>query len=277
MIGLIPWLFILVYGFYENINNSGAKRMLYGVLAIVLIGLVTFSGFYTAYFTMLFMAILFGVLSVCSSWTGEKPVLRIFHFIRNNSFEVFAYILISIAVLLPSVWVYLPILHLRTRPFGLVLVMLPRGSDFFNVSFDNLIWGKLLKLLFPEIRPYFWELETGFPFATLLSFFACVLYFAKRYRAKEFQLDVRLPLVLGVSVFLVMLLILRIGRYSLWIIPYHLIPGTSALRAVSRYNMFLSLPVSLVLAFGADALLMQWKTSGSMKPILISVVSFFFF
>lgn len=277
LIGLIPWLFILVYGFYENINNSRFKRMLYGVLAIALLGIVTLSGFYTAYFVTLFLVILFGVLCVCSWRANEKPVLRIFLFIRKNWLEVSVYIITGIVVLLPSVWVYLPVMREQgARSLTEVMTMLPIWSDFFNVSFDNLIWGKLLEILFSPSRYMHNDLITGFPFVTLLSFLGCLLYFGKRFRAKDFQFDVRLPLAIGVSISIVMLLILRIFDFSFWIILYTLIPGTSALRAISRYNMFLSLPMGIVLAFGAEALLSRWKTRGSVKPILISVILLFF-
>jgi hypothetical protein len=271
LIGLVPWLFIFVYGFFENINKL-RMRMLYGILSILfLFGLITFSGFYTAYFTALFMCI-FGCVWIYFSWLAdEKPFLMIFTFIRSNLLEISAYILTGVVALLPSVWIYLPVINSHGgRSFTDVLIYLPKWIDFFNVSYNNLVWGKFLKLFFPNMSGG--ELMTGFPVITILLFLVFVLYFLRRFRNKSLRFDVRLPLVIGVSILFVVLLILRVFDFSLWKIPYLLIPGTSALRVISRYNMFLSLPIAIVLAYGFDALLIKCKLKWIIKLVLIASV-----
>ena len=91
---------------------------------------------------------------------------------------------------------YLPvILENGSRSFSDVIVMLPRWSDFFNVSFDNLVWGDMLRSFFPETRPVFWELRTGFPIITLLTFFGYFFYVLKRFLKHDFNFDIRIPLV----------------------------------------------------------------------------------
>jgi len=152
-------------------------------------------------------------------------------------------------------------------------MFLPRWNDFFNVSFDNLIWGKPLKLFFPDIRGG--ELLAGFPLLTLFLFFACLFYFYFKRQDKDFAFDPSFPLIMGFSVLIIMFLILRIFNFSLWLALYLFVPGASALRVIARYNVFLSLPISIVLAFGAEALILKWKIAKNFKIVFITFILLF--
>jgi hypothetical protein len=276
-IGLVPWLLILLYGFFENINKTFLKRVLYGISAILMMGLMTLSEFYITYFTLLFLIIVGCVWCIYSGIAGEKPLFKIYNFFRNNFYELLLYFGVGVIALLPSIWVFGPVItQYGGRDFSEVVLMLPRWYDILNVSSDNLVWGKLFKLIPQDQRPLSWELMTGFPIVTFFSFVGCVFYFLKRFRERIFQFNVRLPLVIGTSILVVMLLILRIFDFSLWEFFYKFVPGASALRGIARFNMFLSLPIGIVLAFGAEELFIKIKLINWKKIILFFFVLFFF-
>ena len=110
MVNLVPWLFILIYGFCLNLNKDKRKRIYYGVSSILMTGLLIFSGFYIASFAIFFLGIFTLVWCFYSWLADEKPFLKIFIFIKNNIFEMVIYLLTAVAVLIPSVWVYLPVI-----------------------------------------------------------------------------------------------------------------------------------------------------------------------
>jgi len=61
---------------------------------------------------------------------------------------------------------------------------------------------------------------------------------------------------------LFILLGLKYGDFSPWHFVYSFFPGASAIRAVSRYVLFLMLPIAVVLSYGCDSFL---KKVGGMK------------
>jgi hypothetical protein len=278
MIGLVPFLFIFIHGFLDNLFLSSKKRIAYGLLAIFLTGLMFFSGFYIAYFTVLFLGTSFVIWLLYSLFIKEKPVLAIINFIKIHPFEIIMYFMAFVVFLLPTLWVYLPVANMQgPRSFAEVTLMLPHWFDFFNVSSYNLIWGKSLLLLLPKIetRPLFWELMTGFPFVTLLLFFSCIFYFIKKILCKDLDRRLHLPFIFGIGIVVSMLLIVSFFGLSLWWFVYKIIPGANVIRGVSRYGMFLSLPLVMVLTYGVDIIIVNWRKVGLVKPFLISTVLVF--
>ena len=95
------------------------------------------------------------------------------------------------------------------------------------------------------------ELSAGFAPLTLglmlVAVFVCVRTLIRKHRNKTCDPQTIFIAALGISVMVSLLLILRVGLLSVWPVIFYLVPGASAIRAVSRYAAFLSLPISLLL------------------------------
>lgn len=144
------------------------------------------------------------------------------------------------------------------RAWSEVNSMLPTLVGFINVSNRNLLYGNIFSDFFPG------ETTCGFPFITFLLLLLSIIHYYNQYiRSKVLQRQdaaslsvqgkLNIQAALSLTILVLMMLLIADGRFSLWYIIYSIIPGASAIRAVSRYLMFLCLPVGILLAwFGND-------------------------
>lgn len=272
---LLPFLLILIYGFFENLHNARYKRLIYGCASIVSFMAIIFNSSYTGYFFFILLIMFLIVFLIICTHKHVQPLKRIFSYLRTNFVEIGVFVCVGILSMCPFLYVYLPAMkEFGSRSWQEICYFLLTPLDFINFAKDSLLYGNISKD-FPHPHDN-GELKVGFPFLTVIAFFSSLIYvwrklpskmkkFApantKKTQKKEktpassvFRYEYIILASMGIAVLLILFIILKFGETdSLWYIFYSIVPGASALRAVSRICQTLMLPVALIVAFFADA------------------------
>ncbi len=207
----------------------------------VLLAAWLFTAFYMAWFTIFFGAI-FAVCWVALS--GQwRPLALLRVVVRHHAVLEVGGIVFALAVI-PFLSVYLPkARETGGQEYSAVLHYLVRPLDPINVGTSNYVWGWLIRSLGAPMTEG--EHNTGIP---LLLFGLGVLAL--------WQIIVRGRAVdpafraFTAAIVLSWLLTIRIGSVSAWALVYELVPGAKGMRVVLRFQLFLILPV-LLLVVGA--------------------------
>jgi hypothetical protein len=249
----VPVLCIFAFNFFDNIERHSAKRIFNGVLFIAWTGIILCTSFYIGFFTLFFLLIMC-LVYCCSQYKKNRNVLKeLASFVTANSKEVALYILVGIISIAPFLWIYIPsFLLFKGRGWEEISFMLPHWYDYFNASPANIFWGRVLREGIPNIltRPYRAELFVGFPFITFVLHAISIRFVLKRNNHEKNRKGIETTVaILGISVIISCLLILKVYGISLWWFIYHLVPGASGIRAVSRYLFYLTLPLCIITGY----------------------------
>jgi hypothetical protein len=245
---LVPLFFIFLKNFYDCLTSDLKRsRNIYGIISIFLFAGIMLTGFYMGFFLAIFLLILHIVMVIYLLKNNCFKVEQVLQILRNNKFEILMYFVCGIIALLPFFWIYLPVFNeLGGRSWGEVATSLPYWYDLFNVSPSNLIWS------FPN-TPY--RHQYGFPLITgILLIVICIIYIKRYFNSRSQDKNITFYITIGFSltIAVIILFILNLeilnNSFSLWYFIYKLIPGASAIREVSRFNQFLSLPTGILIA-----------------------------
>lgn len=261
-ISFVPLLLFFIYSFFEYTENK-KKRLIYGFAAVTYFALLMYTSFYIAFFTILLLgtfAVLYYILLLIA---GKKPFHAVISYVKRFYKSLIAMVLYGIAMVTPFFMMYLPTSKLfGARDWGYICLFLPKPLDLFNVSTKNYLFGSLIKkfeergLMTPSE-----ELEVGLSIFVMAFFLiALVVTFIKfvQNKKKESALSVCMPFAIALTVFLSMIMIIKVGdNKSLWYIIYKFVPGGTALRAVGRYLFYLALPVSILIAMAGEKICMS--------------------
>lgn len=289
---LVPLIFILMWTFFQNVKKNKLKRILSGFGAITILALIFYTSFYNAYYFLIysfFFAVVYAAVLTVKKIPLFKPIVR---FVRSNIAESIAYIVYGIAIMIPFVLIYLPTLRSGGGwDWDPVLSMLPTWRDFFNVSSFNIIYGSFMEGPFFSIEGFYaGELKTGFPLVSFAIFVTASFYLYFKYAKKNYLKNsskkkgknipensinskayIELMYFSAVAaVFCCFIIIIKIHGYSIWYLIYKYVPGASAIRAVSRFNMFLTLPVGIISAVFADMVIPMIKLPKVKKAALLT-------
>jgi hypothetical protein len=275
---IVPLLLIFLKNFYESFSPClRKKRVIFGILSIFLFAGVFLTSFYVGFFSAFFLLIVNIVIAVYLLKNNPENFRKGLGIIKTYRFEILTYILAAIVVFLPFIWIYIPVFkETGGRDIGEVAYYLPSWYDFFNVSTTNLIWP------FPDTGKY--ELRVGYPLITgIMLIFGCIYYIKQSVTGSlslaEKETGFYMVLGFSFSIAIISLLLVktdtgkiiavlnragildiagnkignkarRIGEtgFSLWFFIWLLAPGASAMRAIGRFNQFLSLPAGIVIA-----------------------------
>ncbi|HEV2704738.1 MAG TPA: hypothetical protein VGV59_02370 [Pyrinomonadaceae bacterium] len=248
----------------ESISRKRAFLLL--ALAGAALNVQMLTAFYMAWFLVLW-SFLFLFLALC------LPRSRRFILDLARRFwpSLIAATLVTLLLAVPFLAVYLPML--QTHPwytFTNVSEMIPRWWSLLTMGHGNYLWGWLIPYVRPEPPPVAWgELTVGIGVVTSLVWLALTVYGIRiliRYgrrvapsslegqvtaqasgeRARAYKLFLGLTIV---TTTLFYLLGMQYGDgFSPWKYVYKYFPGAGAVRAMSRYVIFLTLPISI--AFG---------------------------
>jgi hypothetical protein len=247
-ISLIPLLFILLKNFYNCFNPDDTKmRKIYGILSVFLFAGIISTGFYTGFFTALFLLILHIVIAVYLFKSKFFKVKQILEILQTYKLEILMYIVCAIIALLPFFWIYMPVYNkVGARIWQDIIFYMPHWYDFFNVSPHNLLWFFL--------NSNYWFM-VGYPLITgILLIVVCSFYIKRYFNTFSSANNINFYITIGFSftIAVVSLFILRFDilnkSFSLWFLIYKLIPGASAIRFVSGFNVFLTLPAGILIA-----------------------------
>jgi len=259
-VSFLPVLLILFMGFLENFENR-KKRNIYAYALIGWFVLLTYNSWYVAYFTgmfsLVFLVVYFVKLKL--SDLAVFPVLKQKLGVLGK--DIIGYLLFFVMLYLPFVKIYLPVLEVSSGySYDSCSSMLPELIDIINVSENNWMLGRMLGKLQLLQREYSPEVIQGFSII-LLGFFCILGIVETRKRRgdtteqdKKRQYKIQLISAAFIAIIICIALTVRLGSngVSLWMLIYYLVPMAKSIRAVARFFLWLSFPMSAVTACMAD-------------------------
>ncbi|AJP74403.1 hypothetical protein TS85_09415 [Sphingomonas hengshuiensis] len=238
------------------------RARLLAVATAAVIGVWLVSAFYFAWFTLYFSL----VLLLC--WlgvTGRWRPAAIAALVRAHGRTLATFALAFTVAVIPFLFVYVA-KRVESGGHGFMISYLVQPTDLVNVGEANLLWGWLvqgLRIAVHAVAPPDGRLarallggehESGFPL--LLFALAC----AALVRLVARRGDTGFARVFALAILISWALTLRIWQVSPWLLVHFLVPGASGLRVVLRYQLFLVLPVLLLIGIAWRAQLAQlWQ------------------
>lgn len=166
----------------------------------------------------------------------------------------------------PTLMLYLPLARSdRWYVYEGLLNLIPDWHAVVSMGAGNYLWGRITLALLPDPIPNTWgELQVGIGLFSSLMWIvltvATIWFIRARRQSKatagasssipdprELGLLFLAILILATSLFYVFGF--RYGGHSPWYFIYKYFPGAGAIRGVSRYVIFLALPISVAFAY----------------------------
>ena len=222
-----------------------------------------FTAFYMAWFTIFFGALFAVCWAVASGRWRPMALLRVI--VRHHLVIEVGGIVFAIAVI-PFLTVYLP----KARETGgqayqAALHYLIRPLDPINVGTSNYVWGWLIRSLGAGMTDG--EHNTGLPLLLFALGVAAVWQAIVRRRAIGGAPVDPAFRAFAAAILLCWLLAIRIGPWSAWALVYELVPGAKGMRVVLRFQLFLILPVLLLVVGAWRGLARDWMRR---RPFLLA-------
>lgn len=262
----VPFFLLCLDTFFTHLDKRCVRRYLAGGGAIAVLALLFYTSFYNAFYLLIFGCCLIVAYIVMLKRRKVAVFTGIGGFLKKNWLEALCYCVFGIAIMLPFLKIYLPTLRQSGGwDWDVTRAMLPTWRDYFNVSPYNAVYGAFMDGSFFKLEGFYaGELRTGFPLVTFVLFWIALFGMLrltgtkKVMQAKKRTEDWYRSLLItaiGVATVCCFVLMLKVHGYSLWYLIYRFVPGASGVRAVCRFNMFLTLPVAIVTAWYANELL----------------------
>lgn len=237
-------------------ERDGRRRAACG-LAVALALLMAawlLTAFYMAWFTLLFAA-MFVACSIVASGRW-RPVALARLLMRHIAMVEAGEVTFAVA-LVPFLRVYLPkARETGGHAYAATLDYLVLPLDPLNVGSANYMWGWLVRLL-PAAMPG-GEHVTGIaPILFILSIAAFWIILRPR-RAGAVAYDPALR-AFAAAILLCWLATLQVGGMSAWALVYDLVAGAKGVRVVARFQLFLILPLLLLVAAAYRERLQRWR------------------
>ncbi len=230
-------------------DRNRVRGLVFGLAAALFYGAWILTTFYMAWFFGLFL-ILFAVVAAI---LPGFPARRLAWHALYREAPCLALIATGFVVaLLPFLSVYLPMARAGlVHRFSDVMLYSPSVLDIVNVGPGNWLYGVLDRAYNLWLRPglpLYSERTVGFTPLLLLMFAAGIVRVWISRRQPEAAL---IAAGAGAAV-LGLLLVLHFGSFTAWHLVYALVPGAPAVRAISRYFIFLDFPLILTAAWALD-------------------------
>ena len=250
-LSLVPLAIIFAINFFRSIENRN-KRAIWISLTILQLEFILYTAWYIAFFCALFTITFFLTWVAVGTIKRTHPGKDILYFIQLLRFDLPVYLLLFILLTIPFVKIELPLMSLSTSKYDAIKnLYLPEAIDLINVTSDNLLLGEFIKKLNLGDRSLTEEVNEGFS-VVMLAVFA----FQQFQVTGKIRGDRRffLTRVLSITVIVSFLMIVRLSSNgnSFWRIVYCIFPGAKSVRAVARYMLFLSLPLSFSCALAGN-------------------------
>ena len=220
-----------------ELHRRPRQAYLMGGFAGALCGLLFSTSYYIAWFFGLALLI-FTPVAACNSWSELRD------WWRKQPARVLGLGLASgigfLAALAIFFSIYASVLaDGLARSFGEYLYFAPRPYDVVNVGAENLVWSRLIQALHLIDDDHLnngerWVALTPTVQALLLA--SMIFAFRPGFWPAEGSLRVHRALVVGSTAvcILLFLLVVSVGRYSVFYILYAIVPGANAIRASYR-------------------------------------------
>ena len=262
---LLPLIFALVIMFAKRVETIDQRKATWLLsLAAVCLNVQLATAFYYAWYFALW-TVLFLLLALVFRESRN--------FIFVNAWKFRRALLISAGVFLigfiPILLVYLPTVRAGAwYRFDFVMEMIPDWRALLSMGDGNYVWSWFYKRVVGEPRPSTWgELMVGIGLVPSLAWSALTVASVWLIKKREPRLVFLGVMILATSIFIV--LGFKVGNHSLWQYVYQYFPGGGAIRAVSRYVIFLTLPMSIAFAYGLQKALQLASTRGLKIAVLL--------
>ena len=255
---LLPVIFALAITFAKQVETITQRR---AALLLSLVGVCLdvqlATAFYFAWFFVLW-AIVFLTLSLAFSRTRHFLVAVAKKFWRALLAAAATFLLVFIPIFL----LYLPAIKLGSRfEYDFVSQMIPDWRALLSIGTGNYVWGKYW--ISPTLNPpvdTWGELQIGIgliPSLVWIALTVSIISLVKRRNTPPTNPGARQlgPLFLALlilSTTIFYLIGFKYSGHSPWFYIYQYFPGGGAIRAVARYVIFLTLPMSIAFAYFID-------------------------
>ncbi|HSE19976.1 MAG TPA: hypothetical protein VLB46_23140 [Pyrinomonadaceae bacterium] len=244
---LLPLIFALVITFAKRVETIDRRKAAWLLsLAAVCLNVQLATTFYYAWYFTLWL-IIFLLLALAFRESRNFIIGTIRKFRRAFGIALVVFLIGFIPILL----VYLPALRAGTwYRFDFVIDMIPGWRPLLSMGDGNFVWGWFYKRIVGDLRPATWgELMVGIGLVPSLAWIALTVASVRLIKRGgnlgRLFLGV---MILATSIFIV--LGVKVDGHTLWQYIYDYFPGGGAIRAVSRYVIFLALPMSIAFAYG---------------------------
>ena len=276
-ISFLPLLLILILGFIENFDNR-RKRNVYGYSTTVWFVLLTYNSWYIACFTGLFILLFFISYFIMLKRAGlcfrDFWNDKLLHVLK----DFLGYAIVMAVLYIPFIKIYIPILkNGGGYSYAEAAIYMPELIDIINVTSSNYMLGWCMSIMKLSERGYGMEVEIGFSIVLLICFVAGFLTYRKQHNieSKNRQQEVTENLYKELAIMSVCI-VTMIGIFlpirisangvSLWWFVYTFIQVMKSMRAVGRFLLWLSFPMSVVTGF----LMNKWQKKGDYKIVAFS-------
>jgi len=257
-VALLPLAMMLAIAVVRAERQERYRRA--RVLAVALAALIAawlLTAYYMAWFTI-FSACLYALcwLALSGTW---RPA-RLLAFLRGHAGTLGCAAGAFHVLIIPFLLVYLP----KARETGgepyrdMLGFLVTPLIDMINVGAGNYVWGWIFQLLLALVhavlptdpalpsRVLGGEHESGFPLVlVVLVVIAALRLIGRRRVGQDPPVSIELR-AFALAMMLAWLLTLQFWRASPWGLVFEMVPGAKGLRAVSRYQLWLTLPFLLL-------------------------------
>ena len=256
---LLPLIFALVITFAKQVDTmSQRKAAILAALTALCLNLQLATVFYYAWYLAVWTTI-FLILALVFSPTRRFIITVIRRFWRALMIGAAAFIVSFLPILL----LYIPTMRAgQWYEYEWLLEMVPDWRSILSMGAGNYVWGRLGAALLPSPLNTTWgELQIGIglvPSLTWIVLTVLAIWWIIRRRKTAVQplsptTNRELAMLFFGLMILATTLFYFIGfRYSgrsPWIYVYNYFPAAAAIRAVARYVLFLTLPMSIAFAY----------------------------
>lgn len=264
LVGLCPALWLLGHSAIHFFD----KRQGFAHWAIVslLLGTMLLTGFYITYFACLFLG------TLMTLWVMINPSEG-FALWRAGKSRILPFGILLMAAVTPFLCVYLPKLHeTGGHDPSAVFAYLLRIQEVVNDS-QNILWGDRIHAFFSTygILHRDGEYSVGFPPFFLIAFVVSGFY-CIREGLRSPNRTARFFFLVTLNTMFWLLACVDFNGWSLWHLIYQSIPGAKGLRVVSRFYIFLTLPMALSISRGLSMLSGQTAQGGVRRATFFCLV-----
>jgi hypothetical protein len=242
-VAFVPLMALLMEGAVRAFAAHDKRRFLVlAAIASLFFGAWLLTSFYTAWFFTLFGCLFAAALYALAPVEVRQSTLST---LRAQILSAVAALFFLLLCVCPFLAIYLPkAIETGQHAYLEAFLNLPTIADLFNVGGGNLIFGRFFSNAWTEM-------EVAIAPGLLVLFGAACVWLRTPHKSGSGDDETRwlIARALCLATLTSYLLILRVGPASAWSVVYVLVPGSHAIRVVSRFQLLLEIPVAVIAAF----------------------------
>jgi hypothetical protein len=259
-VSFAPVMALLLWESWRSFVLSRIGRFtVFGSSAGIFLSAWLLTAFYMAWFFIFYFTFLIVVILVMSK---KASITYVFAHIKLNAGAITIVTVVSVISVIPFVIVYMQkALETGMHSFGVTLSYVPHIYDIVNVGPNNIlfgpIYGDIVTTICHNCDVTFHELTTGItPFLMILFGYCCI----KMFKSSEHINNRELLTGMLITTIFTWGLSLQSNGVTGWYFVYHFFPGAKAVRVVSRYQIFLTAPIIVLVVTNSVDLIkkMPW-------------------